>query len=78
MNQSDAVEFYLEGKQNPFCIVDSHFQPEAGDLVSIKGETWEVAGRSFSVDYSGKPEARMRCNVIVRAAAGLAAREAAK
>ena len=66
----DTVEFYLPDKVNPFLIVDSSFQPNDGDLVSIKGVTYVVLGRSFSVDYSGKPEQAMRCNVIVEKQTG--------
>lgn len=65
MTNRDTVEFYHEGHQQPFCIVDSSFQPNDDDLVSIKGVTYVVLGRSFAVDYSGKPGQAMRCNVIV-------------
>lgn len=69
------VEFYKEGVQQPFCGVAAGFQPEEGDLVSIKGETWKVVGRSFSVDYAGTANAEMRCNVIVRSPPTPAQRE---
>jgi len=62
---SDTVEFYENGKQRPFLIVDSAFQPNDDDLISIKGKTYKVLGRSFSVDYVGEPLKAMRCNVIV-------------
>ena len=73
---TDTVEFYREASQHPFCAVAASFQPHAGDLVNIKGETWVVVGRSFSVDHSDTPSKAMRCNVIVHPAAPLAHKEA--
>jgi hypothetical protein len=62
----DSVEFYEDGHLGPFLIVDSNFQPNDGDEISIKKETWIVIGRSFSVDYSDDSrEKAMRCNIIV-------------
>ena len=66
---TDSVEFFEGASKAPFLIVDSSFQPNDGDLISIEGRTWEVIGRSFSVDYSGTSRERMRCNVIVKAKA---------
>ena len=66
---TDTVEFYREDSYYPFASVDSSFAPNEGDLISIIGETWEVIGRSFSVDNANDPRCKaMRCNVIVRAA----------
>lgn len=62
---SDKLEFYFEDKQYPFLMLDSAFQPNDGDLVNIKGVTYKVLGRSFSVDHSGKTDQSIRCNVIV-------------
>lgn len=64
---TDRVEFFDGNSKQPFLWLDSSFQPSDGDLVSIEGKTWEVIGRSFSVDYSGTSRQLMRCNVIVRA-----------
>jgi hypothetical protein len=61
----DTVEFYKNGQRRPFLIVDSTFQPNDDDLISIKGKTYKVLGRSFAVDYAGEPLKAMRCNVIV-------------
>lgn len=62
----DIVEFYLEKHTHPFLIVDSSFQPNDGDLISISKVTYKVIGRSFSVDHSDQRSSRsMRCNVIV-------------
>jgi hypothetical protein len=66
VKMTDKLEFYFEDKQNPFIILDSSFQPNDGDLVNIKGVTYVVLGRSFSVDHSAKPERSIRCNVILR------------
>ena len=62
---SDRIEFYLDGKENPFCIVRSAFQPNDGDLVNIRGITYKVIGRSFTVDRAGEHDQSARCNVIV-------------
>jgi len=63
----DKLEFYLEDKQMPFLTLDSSFQPNDGDLVNIKGVTYEVLGRSFTVDHADKmAERSIRCNVIVK------------
>lgn len=64
---TDRVEFFNGNSKQPFLWLDSSFQPSDGDLVSIEGKTWEVIGRSFSLDYSGTARQLMRCNVIVRA-----------
>jgi hypothetical protein len=63
---TDKLEFYFEDKQHPFLTLDSSFQPNDGDLVNIVGVTYEVLGRSFSVDHSATSERSIRCNVIVR------------
>ena len=63
---SDTVEFYHNGSQRPFLVVDSSFQPSDGDVINIKALTYKVIGRSFSVDYSGEPRKRVRCNVIIK------------
>ena len=64
---NDSVEFYEGKKQSPFLTVNSSFHPNEGDLVNIQKVTWEVVGRSFSVDYADDGTRRkMRCNVIVK------------
>lgn len=68
---SDCLEFFKVGVKTPFLRIDSAFQPNDGDLVSILGKTWVVVGRSFSVDYADKLHRSIRCNVIVRAAASI-------
>ncbi len=63
---NDTVEFYEDGHQRPFLIVNSSFQPNDDDLVNIKKQTWKVIGRSFTVDYADDFQNRkMRCVVIV-------------
>ena len=62
----NCVEFYLGASHMPFCTVDAEFQPNEGDYVSIKGCTYKVIGRSFTVDHADRfTERNMRCNVIV-------------
>jgi hypothetical protein len=72
---NDRIEFFEEKEQSPFLWIESAFQPNDGDLVSILGKTWEVVGRSFSVDYADRTHRQMRCNVIVRAAAAIRNRD---
>ena len=67
----DTVEFYDRDSQHPFCTVRASLPPAKGDLVSIRGETWKVLGRSFSVDHADDfSQTAMRCNVIVERAKG--------
>lgn len=64
---SDRIEFYSVDSKLPFLSMESSFQPNAGDLVSIKNATYEVVGRSFAADYSESIQQKhMRCNVIVK------------
>lgn len=72
---NDRIEFYEDGVATPFLWIESSFQPADGDLISILGKTWEVIGRSFSVDYADRTHRQMRCNVIVRAAKAGRARD---
>lgn len=65
MSLKNRVEIYRNKSQTPFAAVDSEFQPNDGDLINIQGVTWKVLGRSFTIDDSGGPMQRMRCNVIV-------------
>lgn len=66
----DKIEFYLGDSIQPFLIMESSFQPNEGDVVSILGVTYDVLGRSFSVDHADKyAERSIRCNVIVEVAA---------
>lgn len=64
----EIVEFYEDGRSHPFLRIASGLQPSAGDLVNIRGETWEVLGRSFTIDRAGERDQEMRCNVIVHRA----------
>ena len=63
---ADKLEFYHEGKQQPFVTLDSSFQPSDGDIVNIQKVTYEVTGYSFTVDHAGKADESIRCNVILR------------
>jgi hypothetical protein len=62
---SDRLEFYHNGKPQPFLTLDSSFQPNDGDLVNIRKATYKVIGRSFTVDSAGTREVSIRCNVIL-------------
>lgn len=67
MKSANCVEFYLGAAQQPFCIIEAEFQPNDGDFVNIKGCTYKVTGRSFTVDHADSFTQRsMRCNVIVQ------------
>lgn len=64
---SDKIEFYHDDKQMPFLTIESSFQPNEGDFVNIQKVTYEVIGRSFTVDHAETPQLRqVRCNVIVK------------
>jgi hypothetical protein len=63
---SDTLEFYLGDAQRPFLAIKSSFQPNDDDLVNIKGKTYKVLARSFTVDHADDMWQRsIRCNVIV-------------
>lgn len=64
--KTDKIELYLEGSYHPFVTADSSFQPNDGDLINIHKVTYEVIGRSFTVDHVNKEEQQVRCNVILR------------
>lgn len=61
----NCVEFYLGTNAYPFCTVEAEFQPNEGELINIKGCTYRVLGRSFTVDNADSVRS-MRCNVIVK------------
>lgn len=65
---SDTIELYNCAAQAPFLKMKSSFAPLEGDLLSIRGRTWEVLGRSFSVDNANEQHSSIRCNVIVKLA----------
>lgn len=63
---SDTIEFYHDGEKNPFFSLLSSFQPNDGDLMNIRGVTYRVIGRSFTVDHLGDLALqKIRCNVIL-------------
>jgi hypothetical protein len=64
---SDKIEFFLGNSALPFLTMESSFQPNDGDKINIKGVTYEVLGRSFTVDHADDIRQRsIRCNVIVK------------
>lgn len=63
--KTDVVEFYRNKVMQPFLCIESSFAPQDNDLINIRGETYKVLGRSFSVDYAGTMQQRVRCNVIL-------------
>lgn len=63
---SDKLELYFEGKTHPFLTIASSFQPNDGDLINVKGVTYVVLGRSFTIDYAGQAHESVRCNCIVK------------
>ncbi|CAB4151308.1 hypothetical protein UFOVP938_36 [uncultured Caudovirales phage] len=63
---NESIEFYLEKHAAPFLVVAASFQPNEGDLINIKKETWKVIGRSFTIDHSLLPSRTMRCVLIVK------------
>lgn len=66
VKRANKVEFYRGASQNPFCTIEAEFQPNDGDLVNISSVTYQVTGRSFTMDHADSfTERSMRCNVIV-------------
>lgn len=61
---ADKLELYFDGKVHPFFTVESSFQPNDDDLINIKGITYKVLGRSFTVDRAGHADVSVRCNCI--------------
>lgn len=63
---TDTIEFYLLGSPTPMFSIRSSFAPSEGEYVNIKGATYVVRGRSYTVDNSDQVERSIRCNVILR------------
>ena len=49
----DRIEFYLGDS----CIAyaDSSHAPDRGDRISIRGETYQIIGKSYTLDYADNP-----------------------
>lgn len=62
---NESIEFYLANRDAPFLVISASFQPNDGDLINIKKETYKVQGRSFTIDHSMLPSRTMRCILIV-------------
>lgn len=63
------IELYRSGVQTPFMrLRECSFQPNEGELINIERVTYEIVGRSFTVDYAGTKNQEMRLNLIVREA----------
>lgn len=67
---TSKLEIYRNGEQQPIYITKTEFHPITGDLINILGVTWEVLGRSFTIDMAGSPEQSIRCNIIVKEKGG--------
>lgn len=48
----DRIEFYREGERGHIAVTDSSHAPDRGDKVNIKGVTYMVLGRTYTVDQS--------------------------
>lgn len=60
----DVIEIWLDDRV--IAHIDSSFHPSRGDKISIKGETYTVAGLAWAVDYLDMPRnRRMRLNLNV-------------
>jgi len=62
---NESIEIYFEKHDAPFLVITAAYQPDEGDLINIKKETYKVIGRSFTIDHSLLPSRTMRCNLIV-------------
>lgn len=64
-NKPDVLEIW-EGDTLRLRVT-SGFAPNEGDLINIQKVTYEVTGRSFTIDHADDPFlTQVRCNVIVR------------
>ena len=64
LEKKDMLEFWIG--QTVIQSIESSHAPVAGDLVSIRGRTLRVIGRSYALDHADRSYQRaMRCNVIV-------------
>ena len=62
----DRIEFYVGGvSKGLFAFVESSHAPGRGDKVNIRGETYTVRGRSYSLDQSERISERSMCCVVV-------------
>ncbi|GEM_PF-3718179 len=52
MRGRDTIEFYVVGKKGHIAVAESSHAPQKGDHVCILGETYVVAGRSYTVDHA--------------------------
>lgn len=65
----DQIEFHLDGAA--IVIADSSHAPDRGDLVNIRGATYVVIGRTYTVDHSDEPrERRVVCVINLENARG--------
>ena len=65
---TDRIEFYRKGG-GLIATVESSIVPLRGDLISIRGQTWEVTNITYALDHSdGPPSQRvMRANIDLEA-----------
>lgn len=62
------AEFYQYGSDKYIAVVSGVGAiPRAGDLINIRGETWEVSAVTWAVDHADKAafDAELRANVIL-------------
>ena len=63
-----AIEFYNADAADPnralVTAVDAHVVPEVGEMISIRGVTYEVVRRTWCVDYADDTARRkLRANI---------------
>lgn len=71
MGNAVKVEFYDADAENPqralVVALDTYAVPDAGELVSIRGEVWEAIRRTWCVDASDDVLLKtLRANVDLR------------
>lgn len=70
MESKDSVEFYnVDGKPGRDLVasVKSSIVPPVGSKISIRKQTWEVVGVSYSLDHADDfASACLRANVELR------------
>jgi hypothetical protein len=60
----DIIEFYVD--DHLVTAVKSSFAPDIGEKVNIMKQTYEVIGRTYTVDYANERFAHCNCIVNLR------------
>lgn len=64
MNTGTRAEFYSNSGLVA-AVCNAGAVPAAGDLVNIRGRTWQVKGVTWAVDHSDRIDSQLRANIIL-------------